>query len=82
MYEEIETLDKRIKRLETEHKEARDKYTESFLAEKEKSKLVEDIQVLEDLEEEDLGGRLPKIHKVNLAQELEFAQNPSTNFLY
>ena len=28
-----------------------------------------------------LRGRLPKIHKVNLAQEIEFAQNPSTNFL-
>ena len=25
-----------------------------------------------------LRGRLPKIHKVNLAQEIEFAQNPST----
>jgi len=52
--EEIDKVGSEIRSLETEHQKARDKYLKSFQAEKDKSTLEEDIQVLEDIQAEDL----------------------------
>ena len=51
---EIEKAKARIRTLEADHAKARDKYFKSFVAERDKSNLEEDISVLEDIEDEDL----------------------------
>ena len=52
---EVDKVKAKIRTLEAEHVKARNKYKKGFDAEKDKSNLEEDISVLEDIQDEDLG---------------------------
>ena len=52
-HREIDKSKAKIRTLEAEHLKARNKFLSSYQAEKDKSNLEEELQVMEDIQEED-----------------------------
>ena len=68
---EIDKFKAKIRTLEAEHVKASDKYFKSFQAERDKSKLEEELSVLEDTQDEDL----ENIQKENASETLKLIRN-------